>query len=72
MEESVYDHNLEEIELRSLGISHINKELYLLNTTPSKRLGDLYMLFSMRLDKGNCKRIADDIISLTSVKKRDN
>jgi hypothetical protein len=64
MEETVFDYKLEEIESACLNLQHPTKDSYLINTTPSKRLGELYTLFSMRQDKGNCQRIADMINNL--------
>jgi hypothetical protein len=65
MEETVFDYNLDEIEIKCLNVMNLNKETYLSNTKPFKRLADLYALFSMRRDWINCERIGAKIQSLT-------
>jgi hypothetical protein len=50
VEETIFDYNVTEQELRFLYVKYTSKEDYLINTPVKKVMQDLYVLFRMRED----------------------
>ena len=50
MKETIFDHSITMEELKFLFTLCKTKEEYLLNTSPKKRMHDLYILFTLRED----------------------
>ena len=57
MNETIFDHDINENELRYLFVDPLDKEGYLNSTSEQKKLHHLYILFLLREDRLNYLRI---------------
>ena len=65
MNETIFDHNIKEYELRYLFVDPFDKEGYLNNTSEQKKLHHLYILFLLREDRLNYLRIRSRLEVMT-------
>jgi hypothetical protein len=67
MNENVFKYNLSELENETLNLLYSDEASYLMFTPPLEVLNDLHLLFLIRMDRVNCDRIMNRIMSCEEV-----